>query len=72
LAHQELPQTSRDRRRRHAGDPMVAISIELPVRLQEALDDLVVARGGTRSGFIRIAIAEWVAREQAKEIATDR
>jgi predicted transcriptional regulator len=51
---------------------MVAISIELPVRLQEALDDLVVARGGTRSGFIRIAIAEWVAREQAKEMAADR
>lgn len=47
-----------DRRKRHADDPTMPITVIIPVSLLAQLDDFVVENNATRSGMIRIAVAE--------------
>jgi metal-responsive CopG/Arc/MetJ family transcriptional regulator len=39
------------------------MTVNLPASLLDALDDVMLERGGTRSGFIRMAVTEWLARQ---------
>jgi hypothetical protein len=54
----------RDRRRRHSDNPATPITVNLPVSLKNALDAVVVERNGTRSGFICMAVMEWLERQE--------
>ena len=57
-------ETRIDRRRRHAADPTVAVTVNIPVSLRIALDQVVGERGWTRSGAIGIAVRGWLARQE--------
>jgi len=54
-----------DRRKRHADDPTVAITVNISVALLAQLDDYVVDQRATRSGAIRIAVMQML-KGQAK------
>jgi len=47
-----------DRRKRHADDPAISVTVVLPVSVLTALDDWVVANRYTRSGAIKCAVTE--------------
>ncbi len=65
---QQAPPARIDRRRRHADNPSVPISVNLPLRLKERLDHVVVARRMTRNAVISQALTMWLdAQEQAAE-----
>jgi metal-responsive CopG/Arc/MetJ family transcriptional regulator len=52
-----------DRRRRHADDPTIAITVNIPRALLARLDDAVIALGGTRSGRIVQAVTVWLSQQ---------
>jgi hypothetical protein len=54
-----------DRRKRHADDPTVSITVNISVALLMQLDDYVVEQRGSRSGMIRIAVIQML-KGQAK------
>ena len=56
-----------DRRRRHAADPTIGVTVSIPVALRQALDAVVVARGATRSGMIAMAVRAWLERQERRE-----
>ena len=58
-----------DRRRRHAADPTVGITVNMPIALRTALDEVVVARNATRSGLIAMALRVWLEGEEARGTA---
>jgi predicted transcriptional regulator len=65
---QHTPTARLDRRRRHADNPSVPISVNLPLRLKERLDRIVVARRATRNAMISQALTMWLdAQERAAE-----
>jgi hypothetical protein len=41
-----------------------SIMVTIPVALRNALDHTITERGGTRSGFICMAVATWLARQE--------
>jgi hypothetical protein len=53
-----------DRRKRHADNPTVPITVNIPIALRNALDEVVVELGWTRSGAICVAVTEWIARQE--------
>jgi metal-responsive CopG/Arc/MetJ family transcriptional regulator len=55
-----------DRRKRHADDPTTPITVNMPDSLRNELDRVIAERGGSRSGFIKIAVTEWLEREEAR------
>jgi hypothetical protein len=56
-----------DRRCRHPGDLSRQMTVNLPASLLDALDDVMLERGGTRSGFIRIAVTAWLERQRDEQ-----
>ena len=59
--------TKVDRRKRHANDPTVPITVNIPLALRTALDTYVVAKGSTRSGIICLAIRKWLEEQENAE-----
>jgi hypothetical protein len=53
-----------DRRRRHANDPTMAITLNIPVSLRAELDRVTGEMGWTRSGAIVVAVREWLERQE--------
>jgi metal-responsive CopG/Arc/MetJ family transcriptional regulator len=51
-----------DRRRRHADDPTVPITVNVDVTTLNRADTFVVETRGTRSGLIRAALNEYLDR----------
>jgi hypothetical protein len=58
------PAPTGDRRKRHAHNPTVPITLNIPIALRNALDEVVVEQGWTRSGTICMAVTEWLARHE--------
>lgn len=58
-----------DRQRCHADNPTLQISVNMPVSVLDALDDVVVARRVTRSGLIVMAVRAWLEQEASRETA---
>jgi hypothetical protein len=53
-----------DRRRRHANDPTMPVTVYIPDALQTELEQVTKEMGWTRSGAIVAAIREWLARQE--------
>jgi hypothetical protein len=53
-----------DRRRRHADDPTMPITVNIPISLRTDLDTVVAERNATRSGLIVMAIRAWLDRQE--------
>ena len=51
-----------DRRRRYGHAPAKAITVNIDIATLERLDDFVIATRGSRSGVIRLAMIEYLAR----------
>jgi hypothetical protein len=58
-----VDETRIDRRRRHANDPTMSITVNVPVSLRTDLDRVTGEMGWTRSGAIVAAIREWLGRQ---------
>jgi hypothetical protein len=61
-----------DRRRRHASDPTVPITVNIDVVTLRRADSYVVASNGTRSGLIRRALNEFCDRQDAVAAEVER
>lgn len=59
-----MDETPTDRRRRHADDPTMAITLNIPISLRTELDRVTKEMGWTRSGAIVAAIRGWLARQE--------
>ncbi len=49
-----------DRRRRHADNPSIPMTVNLPKHLKERLDTYVLRHGTTRNGVISQALIAWL------------
>ncbi len=60
--HSEREESPRrpDRRRRHADNPSIPMTVNLPMRLKERLDAYVLQRKTTRNGVISQALIAWL------------
>jgi predicted transcriptional regulator len=68
ITEQSAPMARPDRRRRHADNPSVPISVNLPLKLKQRLDRVVIERRATRNAMISQALTMWLdAQERAIE-----
>ncbi len=60
LAEREEAARRPDRRRRHADNPSIPMTVNLPRQLKERLEAAVLRRKTTRNGIISQALIAWL------------